>query len=164
MEKLSPDKYVIGILRIALGFYMFWAGIDKIFGFGLATKKDAAIINGGKATLGFLKFGTATSPLHGFYAAIAGNVITEILFVGGLVLIGLALMLGVGTRIAGISGAILMSLMYLAVLPMTHNPLLDEHIIYGLSFLYFATMPKVGNYLGFGAKWGEITNNNPVLA
>jgi len=164
MEKLSTDKYIIGIARIALGFVLFWAFIDKMFGLGHATSKDGAIINGGKATLGFLKFGTVDSPLHGFFASIAGGWLTEVLFLAGLALIGLALILGIGTRIAGVSGALLMSMMYLASLPMENNPILDEHIIYLLLFLYFATYDKVGHYLGFGAQWAEITNNNPILA
>jgi thiosulfate dehydrogenase [quinone] large subunit len=163
MEKLTTDKYVIGLTRIALGFVMFWAFIDKMFGLGFATAKENAKINGGKVTFGFLTFGTTESPLADFFANIAGKPGTEFLFLAGLCLIGLALILGIGTRIAGISGALLMMMMWLASLPLSNNPIIDDHIIYAFVFIYFAVYDKVGHYLGLGAKWAEITKNNPVL-
>ena len=60
---------------------------------------DAAWINGASPTEGFLKFG-ADGPFQGFYNSIAGAALVDWLFMLGLLGIGLALTLGIATRLA----------------------------------------------------------------
>jgi thiosulfate dehydrogenase [quinone] large subunit len=50
-------------------------------------------------------------------------------------------------RVASYSGALLMFLMYLAVMPPEHHPFLDEHIVYAFVLLGL-------NYVGAGKFWG----------
>jgi thiosulfate dehydrogenase [quinone] large subunit len=56
----------------------------------------------------------------------------------GLFLIGICLILGVGRKIAGYSGALMLLLMWFAILPIKNNPFLDEHIIYALILIFLA--------------------------
>ena len=54
------------------------------------------------------------------------------LFMLGLLGIGVALVLGVGLKIAAVSGAVLLVMMWLALLPLENNPIVDDHIIYAV--------------------------------
>jgi thiosulfate dehydrogenase [quinone] large subunit len=168
-ESMNTRKYSLGLLRIALGAYMLWAFLDKTFGLDFTTTNENAWINGGSPTTGFLKFGATGGWFEDLFTPLAGQVWVDWLFMIGLLGIGLALILGVGVRIAGMSGTLLMTLMYLATLPfeksVDHNPLIDDHIIYGLAFLFFAFSTDVGKYLGLGAKWEklEVVQKYPIL-
>lgn len=115
--------------RVSLGWIFLWAYLDKLFGLGFATKPEASWLAGGSPTSGFLGRGTS-GPFAGVFQALAGQAWVDWLFMIGLLLIGLALILGVGMRIATTSGAILLFLMWLAVLPKENNPFMDDHIIY----------------------------------
>jgi thiosulfate dehydrogenase [quinone] large subunit len=153
----------LGLARIALGLTFLWAFLDKVFGLGFATESAKSWLNGGSPTLGFLKFGSH-GPFAGVFQAMAGNPIVDWLFMMGLLLIGVSLVLGIGMKVAGYSGALLMLLMWSAVLPPKQNPVLDEHIIYLLLFLSFTQMP-VGHWLGLGEWWSqtEIVKAYPFL-
>jgi thiosulfate dehydrogenase [quinone] large subunit len=131
------DKF-LAATRISLGLIFLWAFFDKLFGLGFATAKEAAVINGGSPTLGFLQFGTK-GPLAGIFKAMAGSLTVDILFMAGLFFIGLFLILGIMKKTITILGTILMVLMWAATLLPEHNPFLDEHIIYGLILLYLGT-------------------------
>jgi thiosulfate dehydrogenase [quinone] large subunit len=160
-------RYVGAGLRIVLGVIMLWAFADKLFGLGYATKAAAAWRNGGSPTNGFL--GHTTGWLSGFFHAIAGNPFTDALFMAALLGIGLALVFGVGMRIAGVSGAALMLMMYAAAtlgVAGTSNPVVDDHVVYALLFLGFAFYPAVGNTLGFGRAWQSlrVVRKHPILA
>ena len=48
----------------------------------------------------------------------------------GLLGIGVALILGIGMRVAAVAGALLLVLMWTAVLPPENNPFMDDHLIY----------------------------------
>lgn len=147
--------WVSALIRLSLGWTFLWAFLDKLFGWGFATTAEKAWINGGSPTLGFLKFGT-TGPFAEIFQAMAGNIVVDWLFMLGLLGIGVALLLGVAVRLAGWSGALLMLLMWLAVLPKENNPFMDDHIIYGLMLIWMAYKPTVGNKLGFGKQWSAL--------
>ena len=97
-------KNVIGLTRIVFGTIFLWAFIDKLFGLGYATCRDSKTmivsmgcdsswLHGGSPTTGFLKFATH-GPLSGFYQSLSGQMWVDVLFMGGLLLIGIALILG----------------------------------------------------------------------
>ncbi|MBI4090486.1 MAG: hypothetical protein HY422_00510 [Candidatus Komeilibacteria bacterium] len=153
-----------GLLRIAFGFIFFWAFVDKLFGLGFATTMEKAWLNGGSPTLGFLKL-ASKGPLAPLYQIIAGTPLVDWLFMLGLLGIGTALLLGIGMRIACYSGAVLVILMYTAVLPPANNPILDEHIIYFFVFLLLGAF-NAGDYLGFGVQWKKtgLVKQYPFLA
>ena len=97
----------------------------------------------------------------------AGNVLVDWLFMLGLLGIGLALLLGVGMRIAAIGGATMMVLMYLAATPGvagTTNPFMDDHVVYALVLVVLALV-GAGRTLGLGERWSNlsIVQRYPIL-
>jgi len=124
------------LLRISLGWIFFWPFLDKTFGLGFATASENAWIAGGSPTAGFLSYATQ-GPFAEWFQILAGNMLVDWLFMMGLLLIGLSLILGVFMRMAIFSGSLMLVLMYLAVLPPEHNPIIDDHIIYSLVLISF---------------------------
>ena len=158
-------RYTLAVTRLALGWTFLWAFFDKLFALGFGTGRDpetgvvdrfgdAAWINGGSPTEGFLKFG-ADGPFKGFYNGIAGDAWTNWLFMGGLLAIGVALTLGVTMRIAAGTGALLLVMMWTAVLPPENNPFMDSHLIYALVLVVLA-LASAGRTLGLGRVWERI--------
>ena len=137
MERKTKQDVVIFSLRLALGLILLWAFFDKLFGLGFATTADKSWLAGGSPTYGFLKLATY-GPFASFYQSIAGNIFVDVLFMLALLLIGLALVFGIFMKPACYGGAILMFMMWTARLPPEQNPLIDEHIIYGLIFILLA--------------------------
>lgn len=149
------------ILRILLGWSFLWAFLDKMFGLGFSTCRvsddsgptntidfmcDKAMLQGGSPTFGLLKFGTQASHTGGLFRWMASSGPTtigwaDVLFMLALLLGGVALMLGVGTRIAATGGMLLMIFMFLAldVWPDT-NPINSSHVIEGFVFLGIFTV------------------------
>jgi thiosulfate dehydrogenase [quinone] large subunit len=146
-----------------LGSIFLWAFLDKLFGWGLATPVGKAWLDGVSPTAGFLKMGTH-GPFASIFQAMSGWVIVDILFMIGLLCIGLALILGVAMKLAGYSGALLVFLMWLALLPPEHHPLVDEHIIY-LFVLLILTNSKYGEVWGMGKWWSKMkcVKKHPIL-
>jgi len=120
---------IFAVLRIVLGWIFLWPFFDKLFGLGFATEHGKAWIDGVSPTAGFLLHGT-TGPFANIFHALAGNIFVDILFMLGLLGIGLALLLGVAMRLAVYSGSLLLFLMWLALLLPKNNPIIDEHIVY----------------------------------
>ncbi len=132
--------HILGLSRITLGFVFLWPFFDKLFGLGFSTCRDAktsevttmcskAWIHGGSPTTGFLKF-AAKGPFKGFYNGLAGNHLVDVVFMVALLLIGVALIAGIATKLATIGGSLLLFMMWTAALLPENNPILDEHIVY----------------------------------
>ena len=158
-------RFTLAATRLSLGWVFLWAFLDKLFALGFSTGRDAesgvvdrfgdaAWINGGSPTEGFLKFG-ADGPLKGFYNDIAGAAWADWLFMLGLAGIGTALLLGIGMRIAAAAGVALMLMMWSAVLPPENNPFMDDHIVYALVLVALA-LTSAGKTLGLGRVWERI--------
>jgi thiosulfate dehydrogenase [quinone] large subunit len=95
---------------------------------GFATLPDKSWLLGNSPTFGFLKNATI-GPFSNIFKNLAGNLMVDWLFMVGLLLIGISLTFGIAIKTASYSGALLMFLMWIAVLPKEHNPILDDHII-----------------------------------
>ncbi len=149
--KYLPSKWLWVILRVAMGWMFLWAFLDKVFGLGFATVPEKAWIQGGSPTFGFLKFGSK-GPFTDFFQLLAGQPVVDWLFMLGLLFIGLALILGIFMKIASYSGALMVFLMWLAVLPPEHNPFLDDHLIYVVLLIALGII-KAGQYFGLGKWW-----------
>ena len=57
-------------------------------------------------------------------------------------------------RIAAASGALLLVLMWTAVLPPENNPFMDDHLIYAILLVGLA-LAKAGDTLGLGRWWSR---------
>jgi len=150
----TATRYVWAAVRIALGWTFLWAFLDKTFGLGFATEEKAAWINGGHPTQGFLKF-AAAGPFKGFYNDIGGTAWADWLFMLGLLGIGVALLLGIGLRIAAAAGGLLYVMMWTVVLPPENNPFMDEHLIHAAVLVGLALV-AAGDTLGLGRIWARL--------
>ncbi|MGW9347907.1 thiosulfate dehydrogenase [quinone] large subunit [Nocardiopsis flavescens] len=156
-------RYVFALARLAIGWTFLWAFVDKLLGLGFSTPAEGAWIAGGSPTAGFL--GNAVSgPLSGVFASMAGAVWADVLFMAGLGAIGAALLLGVGERVAAACGALLLVLMWAAVLPPANNPFMDDHIVLALVLVGLALV-RSADTLGLGRWWGAtaLVRRFPVL-
>lgn len=155
----GPGRYALAILRLGTGFIFLWAFLDKTFGLGFSTPVERAWINGGTPSQGFLNSDAVVGPLKGFFASIASP-LTDVLFMVGMLGIGVAVMLGIGLRVSAVAGSLIMVFMYLAEWPFaaltaSTNPLVDYHIIYALALIAIAAT-YAGDTWGFGVPWRKL--------
>jgi thiosulfate dehydrogenase [quinone] large subunit len=108
-------RYVWALTRLCLSWTFLWPFLDKTFGLGHETTAAHAWIHGGSPSFGFLS--GAVGPFAGIYQSIAGAGWVNWMFMIGLLGIAVALLLGIGMRIAAISGAVLLVRMWSASLP-----------------------------------------------
>jgi thiosulfate dehydrogenase (quinone) large subunit len=181
---------VMGLLRLAMGWTFLWAFLDKAFALGFSTGRvvdeatgastidfvgDAAWINGGSPTAGVLGF-AMKGPFVDTYQTITGFQMTEAgptsaawvdwVYMLSMLVIGLALILGVGVKLASLGGIAWMAIFYTAtaIWP-EHNPFLDDHVIEAL-VLGALFLANAGIYLGLGKVWQqtELVKKHPILA
>lgn len=160
---LSPAaSRVLAVLRIMFGFTFLWAFLDKTFGFGYSTPTERAWVNGGDPTAGYLSNTEGT--FASTFQSLAGQFWVSPLFMLGLLGIGIALIAGAGLRIAAVSGALLYVFMYLAALPLTTNPIVDDHLIGAVAVVLFA-LAYAGDTWGLGRWWSttSIVQRFPIL-
>ncbi len=164
-DQYSPAaRRALAVLRIGFGITFLWAFVDKLLALGYHTGYDqaghldrfgdAAWINGGSPTEGFLRFG-ADGPFADFYRSIAGDAWADALFMLGLLGIGVALTLGVGMRAAAASGAVLYLMMWSVVLPPDNNPVIDDHVLGAISLVVLA-LTGAGATWGLGRAWARL--------
>ncbi|MFF8193437.1 hypothetical protein ACF05L_21845 [Streptomyces bobili] len=153
----ATQAYVFAGLRLLTGFVFLWAFLDKAFGLGYATGSGKGWIDGGSPTKGFLG-GVSVGPMESTFHAWAGAAWADWLFMLGLLGIGLALIAGIGLRLAAVAGTAMMALMWIAEWPpakhlsdgsasMSTNPFADYHLVYAVVLIGLAAA-------GAGATWG----------
>lgn len=162
---------MLSVTRIALGFVFLWAFLDKLIGLGFSTCRqvaedgsfsidafcDKAWINGGHVTEGYLVYGgNPNSPFNDFFVDLGAQRWTDWIFMIGLLGVGLALMLGIGTKVAAWSGAAMLIFMYLTQMWPTTNPFLDDHIVYALAGLGIVYVELQRQSLGLGGWWRKL--------
>ena len=155
-----------GLARLALGWIFLWAFLDKAFALGFATGRDpetgaidffgdAAWINGGSPTDGVLTY-ALKGPFKGLYDGLAGQVWVEWVYMLSMLLIGLALIFGIGTRVAAIGGIVWMAIFYTATAIWPEfNPFVDDHVVYAV-VLVGLILANAGRYYGFGKAWQRV--------
>jgi thiosulfate dehydrogenase (quinone) large subunit len=155
----------LGVLRILMGFTFLWAFLDKAFALGFSTGRNPetgvidffgpdAWINGGSPTDGVLLY-ALKGPFKGLYDGLAGQTWVEWVYMLSMLLIGLALILGIGTRLTSIGGIVWMTIFYTAtaIWP-EHNPFVDDHVVYVVLLAALALL-GAGSYLGLGDRWNR---------
>lgn len=155
----AAGRRAAAVLRLGTGFIFLWAFLDKTFGLGFSTPTERAWIHGGAPSQGFLMSDAVTGPLKGFFAGIASPA-TDVLFMLGMLAVGLAVMAGIGLRLSAVAGTVIMVLMYLAEWPFaaltaSTNPLVDYHIVYALALIAVAAA-SAGDTWGLGAWWKQL--------
>jgi len=174
----SVARKALAALRIAFGLTFLWAFVDKLLALGFSTgavlndqgvktgidyfSKDAWI-HGGNPTLGFLTFG-ASGPFKDFYNAIAGQPWVNVLFMAGLLAIGLTLTFGIAMRLGTLSGFVMYLMMWSVALWPANNPVLDDHILGALTMAVLG-LTLAGDTWGAGRAWTKTTlvHRLPIL-
>jgi thiosulfate dehydrogenase [quinone] large subunit len=161
--KAIKIEYVWAALRICMGWILFWAFFDKLFGLGYATPVGHGWIDGYSPTKGFLEYGTS-GVFSDFWKSVAGNAAIDVLLMAGLLLIGGALLVGIGVKIACIVGSVLMLLFYSAHVPPINNPIIEEHIIFIVVLIGIAKV-GAGRWFGLGDRWSKtsLVRRFPIL-
>jgi thiosulfate dehydrogenase [quinone] large subunit len=155
----ASGRRTLAVLRIATGFIFLWAFLDKTFGLGYSTTRAQAWINGGTPSQGFLKSPAVVGPFKPFFAAIASPT-TDVLFMLGMLAVGVAVIVGIGLRISAIASTIILLFMYLAEWSFgpnaaSTNPVVDYHIIFALSLIVVAVL-SAGDAWGLGRSWKRL--------
>ncbi|OQD57938.1 hypothetical protein BM536_000225 [Streptomyces phaeoluteigriseus] len=161
----ATQAYVFAGLRLLTGFVFLWAFLDKTFGLGYATGSGKGWIDGGSPTKGFLG-GVAVGPMESTFHAWAGAAWADWLFMLGLLGIGLALIAGIGLRLAAVAGTAMMALMWIAAWPpakhlsdgsasMSTNPFADYHLVYAVVLILLAAV-GAGDTWGLGRAWARL--------
>lgn len=155
--------YVWALTRLCLGWLFLWSFLDKTFGLGVDTPRAESWINGASPTSGFLNFGTS-GPLAGLFQPLVGAAWVDWLYMTGLLGLGIALVLGIGLRIAAIAGLTLLALIWTAQLWPERNPFMDHHIVYALVLVGLA-LGKAGDTWGLGRWWSstDLVQRFPLL-
>ena len=127
----------IFLLRVVVGSGFLFAGLDKFFMWASGTPFTAG---------GFLKFATGgawlgsdpkaiINPTHDFWVSLAGNAglvsVIDTLVVFGECAVGIALILGLATRFAGVAGALMMAFFFIANWSFANGPF-NEQLMYGV--------------------------------
>jgi thiosulfate dehydrogenase (quinone) large subunit len=155
----------LAVLRISTGFVFLWAFLDKTFGLGYSTPSAKAWIHGGNPTKGFLS-SVDLGPFQSAYHSMAGTWWANWLFMLGMLGIGIALIAGIGLRVAAVAAVAMMGLMWFAEYPFAQhtstgaasgstNPLTDYHFIYAVVAVVLA-LTYAGHTWGLGRWWAKL--------
>lgn len=152
----------LGVLRITLGLVLTWAFLDKLFGFGMNTPSERSLLNGASATKGYLS--SREGWFSGAFQAVSGAWWIDALFVLGLAGGGIALVLGIASRLATIAVLGVFGGIYLSQLPLENNPLIDQHLFYCITAVALLAT-GADRVLGLGRAWRSlpIVRKQPVL-
>src|SRR3990167_2318031 len=147
----KSEKVTLLLLRVSMGWLLLYAGFSKFTG---DTPFSAA---------GYLS--NAVGPFAGIFHSLAQpGILPFINFINewGQILLGIALILGIGVRWTSILAAIMMALYYLPLpfpKPNVYSYIVDDHFIYTIGFLVlWAT--QAGNAYGLG---GWLSKQIPSL-
>jgi thiosulfate dehydrogenase (quinone) large subunit len=159
----STARYAWAVARLGLGWIFLWSFLDKAFGFGFATERADAWIHGGSPTFGYLNFATE-GPFAGAFQSAAGATWMEWLFMATMLGVGLALILGIGMRIAAASGVLFLASVWMSAMLPEFNPFMDDHLVYAIVLIALA-LSKAGDTWGLGAWWGRtpLVRRYPIL-
>lgn len=164
LKEMGVQRLAFVGARLVLAWTFLWAFFDKLLGLGHETSTESAWINGGSPTTGYLTYATS-GPLSDFYQSLSGNSVADAVFMGALLLLGVALFLGIGMKIAAYGGALLMLTLWSSHLPPENNILTDDHIVYALVLIGIA-YAGAGDLLGLGKWWKgtALVRRYPFLA
>jgi thiosulfate dehydrogenase [quinone] large subunit len=155
----------LAVLRISTGFVFLWAFLDKTFGFGYSTPSAKAWIHGGSPTKGFLS-SVDVGPFQSMFHSMAGTWYANGLFMLAMLAVGVALIAGIGMRIAAGAGVLVLAMMWLAEFPLAQhtaagkpsgssNPITDYHFVYAVGLVVLA-LTYAGHTWGLGRRWAQL--------
>ena len=146
----KPQRVSLFILRVIMGWFLFYAGITKVLDAGWTSAGD---VKGAKNFVDLYQWFLSPQVLP----------VVDFMVKWGLTMLGVSLLLGLFVRVSSYLGMLLMFLLYLPVLnfPLVgaHAYLVDEHIIYMAGLVVLASF-KAGHVWGL-EKW---CSNLPICS
>ena len=146
-SNIDFSKLFVTALRMAIGWHFLYEGVSKLLIENWSSYSYLA---------------NATGPLSGFYHWIVSSQgilkLVDILNIYGLILIGIALFIGLGSRIAAVAGTILLTLYYFAYPPFGdslfnigegHLYIVDKIFIEGVALLFMVFCKERGFGIDF---------------
>jgi len=134
----ASQKTTLFLLRIAMGWMMFYAGITKV-------------VDPNWSAVGYLQGAKNFISFYNWLLQPGILPIVNFMNEWGLTLLGVSLTLGVAVRLSSSLGALLMLLYYLPILdfpyPNPHSYIVDEHIIYVLVLILLVSL-RAGRIAG----------------
>ena len=171
MEGTKDISKGLAALRVILGIGFLYAGLEKVLDFGHTGAFTAAGYLG-HATGGSLPYmadpKAIVNPTHDFWVSLASNAAAvstiNVLVQFGELAIGVALVLGLATRFAGVMAALMMALFYVASWNFSLGPI-SEQFIYGAVALFLA-YARAGDAYGLDALIEKTTfvKRSPAVA
>jgi thiosulfate dehydrogenase (quinone) large subunit len=149
---VSAGAGALGIVRVLLGFVFLWSFLDTTFGL-YSTPPTESWLAGESPAAGYLA--SLDGTFAGVFHAMAGQAWVDWLYMLGMGLVGMALLLGIGMRLAAVGAVCLMGALYLTSLPLEHNPVVDEHLVY-LVLAVALALSQAGDTFGMGRRWSAL--------
>jgi len=142
----QTQKILIFLMRIGLGWYMFWAGITKV-------------LDPLWSSAGFLS-GAKTFPAF-FHLFLSPSILPIVNFLNqwGLTLIGLSLILGIAVRWSTYFGAALLMFYYFAhgfPRPDAYTYIVNLHVVFALTLLYLGSV-RAGSIWGISGWFSRLS-------
>jgi thiosulfate dehydrogenase [quinone] large subunit len=155
----------LALLRIATGSLFLWAFLDKTFGWGYSTSSEGSWLEGNSPAEGYLAH-VAAGPMESTYHDWAGQAWVDLLYMAGMLGLGLALVSGVALRVTAAAGTCMMLFLWLGAFPPARhlsdgspsgspNPLVDQHIVYAAAMIVAAAC-SAGRVWGLGRYWAGL--------
>lgn len=135
----SFQKFSVFLLRVTTGWLFFYAGLSHVLNPNFTA---AGYLAGARNFVGFYQWLASPSILP----------ITNFVNEWALTLLGLSLILGIGVRLSGKLGALLMVLYWIPLgmlRPDAYSFVVDSHIIYAAALLLLSAL-HAGNVYGLG--------------
>ncbi|MFC4336498.1 hypothetical protein [Salininema proteolyticum] len=149
-EAPAAGRRTLALLRIVLSGVFLWAAADHLLGLGRPTPSGQGWVDGQSPTSGYLAGAQGT--FADLFQGLSGQAWVDVLFVGGMGAVGVALLLGIGMRLAAVGAVCLMGMLYLSSMPLQGNPVVDQHLVYLVAAVALAAS-GAGRAFGLGARW-----------
>jgi thiosulfate dehydrogenase [quinone] large subunit len=160
IKEAPKGELILAIGRIMLGLMLIWSFLDKMFGLGRATPSGQGWLAGYSPSEYLTYF---DGPFAEAIIPYCGTAL-DILLMAGLVLIGAALILGIGKKIGTVAAVAFYGIMYFVAFPPTDNLILDHRLIFIVLVLaiYFG---NGWNQLSLSERWKEtiLVKKYPLL-
>lgn len=157
------NSRALGILafRLTIGWVFLFAGIEKLFLSGHAFDAGKFLQFGTLGTAAGAADGAIVNPTHQLWVDLAGNPaamnVVNFLVPFGQVAIGVALILGLATRFAGVMGALMMAFIGIASWDFA-NGVVNYHVVLVISSLILAVI-AAGEVYGVDA----VVDESPII-
>lgn len=148
--------YLLGLVRILIGWMFIWTFIDRTFGLGRPTPHDQAWTRGGSpidSFVGSARDSGSRNPVPGFWRFLSEqhtwvNIVLMVL----IAVIGVLLVLGFVMWFSCVAGAILLVLQWFTAWPIKDNLFLNSALL-GAVVLIALLACNAGSFVGFGKRW-----------